>query len=77
MKIQPVTDYKRLIPTAVAFLSSVVTGCDSQTVVGSVPNPNPPQNENKQPATPSPAEQPEELPQILGGDVPAEIQNID
>lgn len=83
MKIQPVLKYQRLIPAAMALLGGVVSGCDRQGVVGSVPNPNPPQNEPKKPekkdSTPTPTtpptpaeEEEEEMPQILGGDVSAE-----
>ena len=86
MKIQPVLKYQRLIPAAMALLGGVVSGCDRQGVVGSVPNPNPPQNEPKKPedkgSAPKPdtappsapdEEEEEEMPQILGGDVPAEV----
>ena len=86
MKIQPVLKYQRIIPAAMALLGGIVSGCDRQGVVGSVPNPNPPQNEPKKPekkdSTPTPTtppapppaeEEEEEMPQILGGDVPAEV----
>lgn len=81
MKIQPVLKYQRIIPAAMALLGGIVSGCDRQGVVGSVPNPNPPQNEPKKPTKndstpttpPAPAEEAEEeMPQILGGDVAAE-----
>ena len=81
MKIQPVLKYQRIIPAAMALLGGIVSGCDRQGVVGSVPNPNPPQNEPKKPTendsapTTPPApeeEEEEEMPQILGGDVTAE-----
>lgn len=81
MKIQPVLKYQRIIPAAMALLGGIVSGCDRQGVVGSVPNPNPPQNEPKKPTKndskpttpPAPSEEEEEeMPQILGGDVTAE-----
>ena len=81
MKIQPVLKYQRIIPAAMALLGGIVSGCDRQGVVGSVPNPNPPKNEPKKPTKndstpttpPAPAEEEEEeMPQILGGDVTAE-----
>ena len=91
MKIKPVKKYSGILPAA-ALLSSIVTGCDRQNVVGSVPNPHPddapcrlPGEPTELPASPKPetpaktpeATEPEEVPQLLGGDVPAENLNLD
>ena len=99
MKIKPVLKYQCILPAAAALLGSLASGCDRQGVVGSVPNPDAPQQdgnkatEQKQdaaespkvvqprlisgmispiPASPSAEEttEPEEEPQLLGGDVP-------
>lgn len=95
MNIKPVKKYSGILPAAAALLGSLVSGCDRQAVVGSVPNPNPkdlpsrvpgeptevaPTEPEKpaettteiEPAVPAPSTEPEELPQLLGGDVPAE-----
>ena len=86
MRIQPVLKYQRLIPAAIALLGGVVSGCNKQTLGGSVPNPNPPQDdpaekenksaENKNEQTDD-EEMPEEMPQLLSGDVPVENLNLD
>lgn len=93
MKIKPVKKYSGILPAAAALLGSIVTGCDRQNVVGSVPNPNPQDTPSSLPGA-SP-ELPDsstgegdvvngqinrvepELPQILGGDVAVENLNID
>lgn len=93
MNIKPVKKYSGILPAAAALLGSIVTGCDRQGVVGSVPNPNPQDlpsqlpgeppeitTESTKPETPTetPTEaEPEEIPQLLGGDVPAENLNLD
>ena len=91
MKIKPVFNYQRIIPTAFALLSGVVGGCDRQHVVGSVPNTNPQQEENDNATDKSQQsnqqqenksqeagdEMIEELPQLLSGDVPVENLHID
>ena len=92
MKINPVKKYSGILPAAAALLSSVVTGCDRQNVVGSVPNLHPdnaprrlPGEAPEHPTLPKPetpaktpeATEPEEVPQLLGGDVPAENLNLD
>lgn len=92
MKIKPVKKYSGILPAAAALLSSIVTGCDRQNVVGSVPNPHPddapcrlPGEPTELPASTKPATpaktpeatEPEEVPQLLGGDVPAENLNLD
>ena len=88
MKIEPVLKYQRILPAAMALLGGVVSGCDRQGVVGSVPYTSPPQSEPKKTeekdSSPKPDTTPpqasakdegdeEETPQILGGDVPAEV----
>lgn len=47
MKIQPVLKYQRLIPTAAVLFGGIVTGCERQTLSGSVPfyEPRPPSPE--------------------------------
>lgn len=85
MNIKPVKKYSGILPAAAALLGSLVTGCDRQGVVGSVPNPNPQDLPSQLPGEPpelpaptkpeTPAEtpteaEPEEEPQLLGGDVP-------
>ena len=94
MNIKPVKKYSGILPAAAAaLLGSLVTGCDRQGVVGSVPNPNPQDlpsqlpgeppeitTESTKPETPTetPTEaEPEEMPQILGGDVPMENLNLE
>ncbi len=91
MKIQPVLKYQRLIPAAIALLGGVVSGCNKQTLGGSVPNPNPPHDDaseqdnkgqiNRDEKLPTeetdPKEQTEEMPQLLSGDVPVENLNLD
>ena len=93
MNIKPVKKYSGILPAAAALLGSLVTGCDRQGVVGSVPNPNPQdlpsqlpgeppeittESTKPEPPTDTPAEsQPEEIPQLLGGDVPVENLNLD
>lgn len=92
MKIKPVKKYSGILPAAAALLSSIVTGCDRQNVVGSVPNLHPenaprrlPGEPTELPASTKPetpaktpeATEPEEVPQLLGGDVPAENLNLD
>jgi hypothetical protein len=87
MKIKPVKKYPGILPAAAALLTSIVTGCDRQNVVGIVPNPHrddvPSQLPGEPPEMPAPTEpaapvesptaaEPEEEPQLLGGDVPAE-----
>lgn len=79
MKINPVKKYSGILPAAAALLGSIVTSCDRQNVVGSVPNPNPKDVPSQLPGEPPelPADtttEPEELPQMLSGDVP--IENI-
>lgn len=91
MNIKPVKKYSGILPTAAALLGSLVSGCDRQAVVGSVPNPNPKDLPSRVPGEPTevtptepekPAEttteiEPEEMPQLLGGDVPVENLNMD
>lgn len=88
MKIQPVLKKSRILPAALALLATSQAACfDKQRLSGDVPNPNPPQEkptdkqerpEDTAPAPEtSPEEEPEEIPQILGGDVPAENCNQD
>lgn len=87
MNIKPVKKYPGILPASAALLTSIVTGCDRQNVVGSVPNPHPDdvpsQVPGEPPEMPAPTEpaapvesptaaEPEEMPQILGGDVPVE-----
>lgn len=50
MKIKPVKKYSGILPAAAALLGSMVTGCDRQNVVGSVPNPNPQDTPSSLPA---------------------------
>lgn len=66
MKIQPVLKYQRLIPTAAVLFGGVVTGCERQTLSGSVPfyDPRPPapetqpnKNETPQKSEATPIEQ--------------------
>lgn len=82
MKIKPVKKYSGILPAAAALLGSMVTGCDRQNVVGSVPNPNPMDTPSQLPGEPPEPETPScpepiELPQVLGGDIPVENLNID
>ena len=84
MKINPVKKYPGVLPAAAALLSSIVTGCDKQSVVGSVPDSRPRDSEQQHVGryliTPTPEQkedstQPEEEPQALGGDVPDILPN--
>lgn len=92
MKIKPVKKYSGILPAAAALLGSIVTGCDGQKAVGIAPNPNPKDVPSRLPGEPpeypeptapeTPAEtptaaEPEEMPQILGGDVPMENLNLE
>ena len=77
MNIKPVKKYSGILPAAAALLGSIVTGCDRQNVVGSVPNPHPKDMPSQLPGEPpelpaATTTEPEELPQMLSGDVPVE-----
>lgn len=73
MKIQPSTSKTNTVaPAVVAVLGSLLASCDRQTLPGDVPqvsaNSHMPEPSLKnQPTTPT---EEEELPQVLGGDVP-------
>ena len=90
MKIKPVKKYSGILPAAAALLGSIVTGCDGQKAVGVAPNPNPKDVPSRLPGEPpempaptepaapveSPAAaEPEEEPQLLGGDVPCLVSD--
>ncbi|MBE6410525.1 MAG: hypothetical protein E7034_08035 [Akkermansiaceae bacterium] len=78
MKIRPVkTKSKPMTPAVLAVISTLLTGCDRQSLPGDVPHrvPGEPPEQHltgSEPAVPAPSTEPEELPQLLGGDVPAE-----
>ncbi|MBQ2814934.1 MAG: hypothetical protein IJE66_08040 [Akkermansia sp.] len=79
MKIRPVkTKSKPMTPAVLAVISTLLTGCDRQSLPGDVPRQGVPGEPPEQhltgsvPAVPAPTTEPEELPQLLGGDVPAE-----
>ncbi len=78
MKIRPVkTKPKPMTPAVLAVIGSLLTGCDRQSLPGDVPHRvsgAPPEQHltGSEPAVPAPSTEPEELPQLLGGDVPAE-----
>lgn len=80
MKIKPVKKYPGILPAVAALLGSMMTGCDRQTVVGTVPNQQKPKDAEQQPVgryliapdgnRKGEEPEPEEIPQALGGDVP-------
>ena len=73
MNIKPVKKYPGILPAAAALLGSMITGCDRQTTVGSVPFQKP-KDVEQQPIgrylIDPKEDEPEEEPQALGGDVP-------
>lgn len=82
MKIRPViSKSKPITPAVMAMISTLLTGCDRQSIPGDVPHqvlPGEPPEQHLtglEPASPDPSPEPEELPQLLGGDVPAENIN--
>lgn len=86
MKIKPVRRYKGFIPATFAMLGGIVSSCQKQQLVGSVPNPSPKETENqyvdKAPSGTDESKQEEEpseeeFPQILAGDVPVENCGLD
>lgn len=79
MKIRPVkTKSNPMTPAVLAVIGTLLTGCDRQSLPGDVPHQGVPEESPEQhltgsvPAIPAPSTEPEELPQPLGGDVPAE-----
>ncbi|MBR5876509.1 MAG: hypothetical protein IKZ10_06685 [Akkermansia sp.] len=69
MDIKPVKKYPGILPAAAALLGSMITGCDRQTTVGSVPFQKP-KDVEQQPIGRYLINEPEEQPQAIGGDVP-------
>lgn len=67
-----------MTPAVLAVIGTLLTGCDRQSLPGDVPRQGVPGEPPEQhltgsvPAVPAPTTEPEELPQLLGGDVPAE-----
>ena len=73
MKIRPViSKSKPITPAVMAMIGTLLTGCDRQSIPGEPPEYH---LTGLEPASPDPSPEPEELPQLLGGDVPAENIN--
>lgn len=71
MKIRPViSKSKPITPAVMAMIGTLLTGCDRQRLPG-----EPPEQHLTGLEPPPTAPSPEKLPQLLGGDVPAENIN--
>lgn len=82
MKIRPVkSNSNPITPAVMAMIGTLLTGCDRQSLPGDVPRqvvPGEPPEQHLtglEPPPTAPSPEPEELPQLLGGDVPMEIIN--